>query len=91
MAQALEEEYQMIFERQPVMRSLPDKNLWGKASKKALYHILEYGYIEFYPENEGIKQCYERGWLHRTRDGQGGFLPSQPDICVFPSHLHEKY
>lgn len=70
------------------MRSLPDWNLFTEAFEDALYRVLEYGYIEFNPTDTGIQHCYDRGWLHRTKASEDS---SEPDICVLPSRLHEKY
>lgn len=90
--QALEEEGQEILRRHHVVSSFPSTwKFLTRATKNTLYHVLEHGYIDFDSSNEGIQQCYERGWIHRTQESQEDFLPSESDICVFPSRLHEKY
>ena len=70
------------------MRSSPDRKLFTEASEDVLYRVLEYGYIEFDPTDTGIQHCYGRGWLHRMKASEDS---SEPDICVPPSRLHEKY
>lgn len=93
---ALEENGEKVFETRSIIDSLClDERLEGdcpiKASQNVLYHLLEYGYIELDPSNLGIQQCYEEGFIHRTKACESNFVSSERDICVFPSRLHEKY
>lgn len=73
----------------PVGRSFPRKSMLSERREvvAAPRHVLEFGSIPFSIRNEGLRFCYEEGWLHAE--------PNSPDgdavICVFPSKLHQKY
>jgi hypothetical protein len=66
-----------------VWRSFPISQLLTIESANVLSAVLKDGYVLFDGSAEGIRYCYERGWIHRARAGKDSVL-------VFPSRLHEK-
>lgn len=96
MIQSLKDE-KTVFEKlmsSAVGRSFPLKTskFFTTDAVKILRKVLEDGYVPFDETNEGIQNCYQMGWIHRSllRDG------TQQDsihlnIGVLPSRLHEKY
>jgi hypothetical protein len=71
----------------PVQRSFPPaKKLTVKAAD-VLRNVLLDGSIPRDLKDEGIRLCYEEGWVHSEATD-----PSAEDVvCVLPSKLHEKY
>jgi hypothetical protein len=86
-----------VFERlmsSAVGRSFPsnDSKIFTTDSIKILKKVLEDGYIPFDETNEGIQNCYQMGWIHRSLLSHGTQQDSvQLHIGVLPSRLHEKY
>lgn len=70
----------------PVYRSFPEGRALTPQAADVLRTVLVDGSILRDLSNEGIKLCYEMGWLHaEPTDRQG-----QEVVCVFPTPLHAK-
>ncbi|KAE8149221.1 hypothetical protein BDV25DRAFT_156705 [Aspergillus avenaceus] len=71
----------------PVQRSFVNrKNLTVEAAD-VLRKVLVNGSISRDLGHEGIRLCYESGWLH----SEALDLEGLDVVCIFPSRLHEKY
>lgn len=72
-----------------VSRSFPFGDKITPEAKDTLGRVLEDGYILFDELVDGIRHCYENGWIHRA------LVPEYPGqwhtIGILPSRLHEKY
>lgn len=69
----------------PFRRSLPTE--LSEQVVFTLRKVLAEGWITRDLQDEGIKTCYERGWLHsEPRD-----LECNDIVCVFPTRLHAMY
>jgi hypothetical protein len=70
-----------------MQRSFPSaKKLTVKAAD-VLRKVLLDGSILRNVEDEGIRLCYEEGWVHSEATDAG----AEDIVCVLPSKLHEKY
>ncbi|EED23457.1 conserved hypothetical protein [Talaromyces stipitatus ATCC 10500] len=72
-----------------VFRSFPFPGKLTPEARSALITILEDGYILFDESSDGIRCCYENGWIHRAILGDSSL--QQNSVGVLPSRLHEKY
>ncbi|KAL4928198.1 uncharacterized protein BDV17DRAFT_282179 [Aspergillus undulatus] len=73
-----------------VFRSSPTPKLLTMPAVSTLPRCLESGTIPCDLGDEGVRRCYELGWLHS--DQTRSYALDQPDtICFFPSRLHEKF
>ncbi|KAK9237143.1 hypothetical protein V1525DRAFT_404725 [Lipomyces kononenkoae] len=72
-----------------VSRSFPFGDGFTVEAANTLRQALEDGYIPFNESVDGIRCCYENGWIHRAvlRDSN----EQQKSVGVLPSRLHEKY
>jgi hypothetical protein len=74
-----------------VSRSFPYQDKLTVEARNTLSKVLEDGYILFDESDDGIRSCYEYGWIHRaimreeSEDSQWWC-----HIGVLPSRLHEK-
>jgi hypothetical protein len=71
----------------PVWRSFPLRERLTPKAQETLYQVLEDGYIEFDESVDGIRFCYENGWIHRVVQEIGGQLHN---IGILQTRLHEK-
>ncbi|KAJ5899436.1 hypothetical protein N7495_004180 [Penicillium taxi] len=70
----------------PISRSFPVANIQKVSSEAAdiLRKALSEGNVERDLNNPGLRQCYEKGWLHsEPLDCDAG-----DTVCVFPTRLH---
>jgi hypothetical protein len=71
-----------------VSRSFPSPEKLTVEIKNTLSKVLEDGYILFDELDNGIRSCYEHGWIHRAITMES--TKWWRNICVLPSRLHEK-
>jgi hypothetical protein len=75
------------FMHKSLRRSLPNRKDLPTAAVDILREVLTNQQIPRDLNREGVKLCYERGWLHSE--------PLDSDakkiVCIFPSKLHAKY
>jgi hypothetical protein len=87
----------VVFEKlmsSAVGRSFPSKTskFFTTDTVEILKKVLEDGYVPFDETNEGIQNCYQMGWIHRSLLSDGTQQDSvHLNIGVLPSRLHEKY
>lgn len=69
-----------------VRRSFPPAKRVSPEAAEILRKALSEGNVERDLNNEGIKQCYENGWLH----SEPADFDAERIVCVFPTRLHAK-
>jgi hypothetical protein len=70
----------------PVSRSFPQQKVLTLPAVNVLSKVLQYGSIPFDRNDEGMRLCFEMGWVHVDAvDLWGSF-----EWCFMPSRLHEK-
>ncbi|KAL4783696.1 hypothetical protein BJX76DRAFT_357720 [Aspergillus varians] len=78
------------FESFAVFRSFPVSDALTMPVVRTLRRCLEHGTIPCDLNDEGVKRCYELGWLHS--DQTKSYAIENPKmVCFFPSRLHEKF
>lgn len=82
-----EEESFRYFAQTGFQRSFVDLRRLTPAAGNVLREVLVIQRIPRDLDNEGIRLCYENGWLHSEP------LDFRADqiVCVFPTRLHAKY
>lgn len=70
----------------PVQRSFVNRRTLTHKAADVLREVLANGHIPRDLENEGIRTCYEQGWLH----SEPLDFDAMEIICVFPTRLHAK-
>lgn len=70
----------------PVFRSFPSKEYLTTPATKCLQEVLQKKFVPCNLEDEGLRLCYEMGWIHSdaTDEDRSGI------VCFLPSKLHEK-
>lgn len=75
--------------RTAVFASFPLPHLLTASAVKVLRRVLEDGSVPFNLQDDGIRLCYENGWLHsdltRTSTSEDPKM-----ICFLPTRLHMK-
>ncbi|KAE8391262.1 hypothetical protein BDV23DRAFT_182776 [Aspergillus alliaceus] len=71
----------------PVCRSFPRPKRISPEAAEILRKALSEGNVDRDLNNEGIKQCYENGWLH----SEPADAYAERIVCVFPTRLHAKF
>jgi hypothetical protein len=70
----------------PVSRSFPEQDTLTLLAVDILSKVLQYGIVPFDRNDEGMRLCFEKGWVHVDAvDIWGSF-----QWCFIPSRLHEK-
>lgn len=70
----------------PVFRSFPSQEQLTTPAAKCLQEVLQKKFVPCNLEDEGLRLCYEMGWIHSdATDGNGPGI-----VCFLPSKLHEK-
>ncbi|QKX57279.1 uncharacterized protein TRUGW13939_04390 [Talaromyces rugulosus] len=76
-----------FLEQTPVQRSFVDLKNLNPHAANTLRKVLIEGSMPRDLDNEGVRICYERGWLHtEPLDVQANEI-----ICVLPTKLHAKF
>jgi hypothetical protein len=70
----------------PVYRSFPVQKFLTPPAVGVLSKALQYGCVRFDREDDGMKLCFEKGWVHVDIIDP----PSVNEWCFLPSRLHEK-
>ena len=81
-----EEQAFRYFAQTGLQRSFVDLGRLTPAAKNVLREVLVMRPVLQDLENEGIRLCYENGWLHSE---PLNFMTTRV-LCVFPSRLHAK-
>jgi hypothetical protein len=79
-----------FLEQTPVYRSFPSASDLTVPAVQVLCRVLEEGKIMLNLRDEGIRLCYEKGWLHSDHSSNSTLYKNDGMICYFPSRLHEK-
>jgi hypothetical protein len=74
--------------RTVVSRSFPIQGRLTVEAKNILSKVLEDGYILFDESVDGIRCCYENGWIQRALLEEN--TERLNSVGVLPSRLHEK-
>jgi hypothetical protein len=82
-----EEESFDYFITRSLRRSFVNTENLPNAAVEVLREVLANQYIPRDLSKEGVKLCYERGWLHsEPLDADAKTI-----VCIFPTKLHAKY
>ncbi|PKY00574.1 hypothetical protein P168DRAFT_293437 [Aspergillus campestris IBT 28561] len=82
-----EEESFRILGQSVVKRSFVDRRRLSHHAADTLREVLKNGSVQRDLSNDGIRNCYESGWLHsEPLDADASSI-----VCVFPTRLHAKY
>lgn len=71
-----------------VSRSFPSGEAFTPEAANTLRKVLEDGHILFDQSVNGIRRCYENGWIHRATLSDD--IQQQHSVGILPSRLHEK-
>lgn len=69
-----------------LQRSFPKRKDVTPDALQVLQQVLKNGSIPLNLGNPGIKDCYQRGWLHSELLDE----ETEEIVCVFPTRLHAK-
>lgn len=76
-----------MLESYSVYRSFPSIEKITVDAAAVLRDTLQFGSVPRDLQKSGLRECYEKGWVHsEARGAYGADL-----VCVLPSRLHEKY
>lgn len=70
----------------PVQRSLVDRRNLTPCAANILRKVLIEGSVACDLDDEGVRTCYEKGWLH----AEALDYAAMEIICVLPTNLHAK-
>ena len=70
----------------PVFRSFPSHEHLTTPGAKCLQEVLQKKFVPCNLKDQGLKLCYEMGWIHSEATNENG----SEIVCFLPSKLHEK-
>lgn len=70
----------------PVFRSFPSQEHLTTPAARCLQEVLQKKFVPCNLKDEGLRLCYEMGWIHSDVIDENG----SEIVCFLPSKLHEK-